>query len=170
MSAIIYFLPALLILPLIILIKRILERDKRGILITFVPFLIAAIAFALYHYPIDNVLGHYSFGSIMFHGKVLNDVEITNQDDINKILKVINKHTFIRSATKTVEPQTFPGDDLLRLDMWDPKKGVIIHMYILEENTDKDLLQINELMLNVRDKEGLSKEVFDTVRNLKIKE
>lgn len=39
--------------------------------------------------------------------------------------------------------------------------GKIFHLYILKEHTEKNVLQVNMQMYNVKDKDGISKEIIN---------
>lgn|GEM_PF-323881 len=168
MSVIICLLPAVLILAFIYLIICIVKKSREKIIKTLVVISVIVVSLTLYYYPRGNILKEYDFSSISIEGKGFANTEITDRAEINKILKVINGHTFTRSAVRTIEPQTFPENGLIRLSMWDPKKGDVLRFYILGENFEKNLLQINGAMYNAKEKERLSKEIINLLEGLSI--
>lgn len=168
MDFIVYLLPAALILICIFFVICIVKRNVRGIIINLAIVLLITIVLSFYYCPKDNILGKYNFSYIGVEGWCFPNTKITNQDDINKILEVINRHTFIRSTVRTVEASTFPGNELIMLNMWDPEKGDIIHFYILNESFEKNALQIDSVMYNVRDKEALSKDIINVLKEISV--
>lgn len=163
-----YLLPTILAVIVIYLIICIVRRKKKEIILNIVAIAVISVVLIVYYSPSDNILEKYNFDYIDIDSAIKPDVKVKGQENINKILKVINKHTFIRSAVRTVEGERFPGDDLIILSMHDTQKGKILHLYILNEHTEKDLLQINSQMYNVRDKEGLSKDIIDVLKESSI--
>lgn len=166
--AIYYLMPAVLILVCICLIMCISKKNKKGIIKTLLIILVVSITSIFYYYPQYNILKGYSFTSINIHVGRLTDTEIINQDIINELIKVINRHAFIRSAVRTVEPQIFQSNELIRLDLGDTNGKGIVHLYILYEDFDKNLLQMNDIMYNVKDKKNLSKEVIGVLNEFGI--
>jgi hypothetical protein len=170
LAFIIYLSPIILLASCVCLIILILKKNRKGIIRTLVIILVLVISLFSFYYPKSNILKGYNFNLIHIDGEGIgiSNAVITDKAIISKVLKIINNHTFIRSAVKTVETPRFQAQDLIRLDMGESKGKGVVFLYILRNDYNKNLLQINNTMYNVESREDLSKSIINLIKEYNI--
>jgi hypothetical protein len=172
MNFLFYCLPAILILLVIFLIisillsKKIINKVNKVIIVIIV---VISTVLVVYYLPKDNILGKYNFSYIDIQDGIgiKGDRTIKDQNEINNILKVINKYTFTSSAVKAVEGGVYQSNEFITFHMLDAPKGKDIWIYVFNKQIKKNVLRINNKFYNVKDNEGFSKDIFDVIRSLK---
>ncbi len=165
----VYLLPTILGVVVIYLAVCMIKKRKKGMAVSAAAAALIAAVLALYYLPGSNITAgcHFDFIDVR-SGGMQDMVKVTGQENINKLLEVINRHTFVRSAVRTVEDERFPANDLTELTMHDTQSGRLLRVYVFNEHTEKDMLQIDGQVYNVKDKEGLSRDTVNVLKELNI--
>ncbi|MBC8060516.1 MAG: hypothetical protein H7Y18_07610 [Clostridiaceae bacterium] len=178
----ILLLPYIIILFIIYLIYNIITRKQKfrklGISV-ILPILIMSIVLAFYYCPISNIFEAYNTDYINVNVKDKN-VEIRDKAKMNKVLETINKYRYTKSATRSIVPETYASDYLIIISTYEYKKRKIIHLYVhnnlitkdplptMEHGTEKNGLEINEQMYNCNDNNGLSRDIYNLIKEFGI--
>jgi hypothetical protein len=166
-SSLIWLLPYVLIALTIIMIKSIIsamkkkEKFKIDIIIEGI---VVGIILAVYYLPVNNILKDPALSSAQVINPNKKDfISITDKEKSDKLLSIINSHTFIRSAKRTILQQNFEDSEeiIIRISMEKPTQT--IYLYIYKDNLKNNFLKINNQAYNVKDKAGFSKDIFEAL-------
>lgn len=170
------FMLVFLIIYLIYIIAINKQKLNKYSIFTISFILVITIILVGYYFPNNNILKDFNRDDISIYLRVdSQNIEIKDKDKINKLVEAINRHTYIKSAAKSLEMQTFSSENLILIDIFDTKNGRLTHVYVLSnfgENDSQDLddlskgdlLQINEQMYNVKDSKGLSTDIYNLLK------
>ncbi|KUO73033.1 MAG: hypothetical protein APF77_20375 [Clostridia bacterium BRH_c25] len=169
-NTIIYLLPGILAFLIIYLIICIVSSKENVSRWNIAAIIVVSVILAMYYVPVNNILAKYDLPYIQGQTETTKNISVSEPEDVNKILEVINKHTFTRSAVRTVEQQSLAGDRQIILSTHDYNKLsgklTVIHLYVYEEPAKNTALQINEQFYNAKDSEGLSRDIFNVLAEI----
>ncbi len=139
--------------------------------------LLCIMVLAVYYFPSSNILKRYEIDSIRISGDSIDsnhneDVErrLANQKDVQKIVDTINRFKFYRSAYRTISDVNLSNDAVsISFYMHDHKESKFIYLYITEDNSDLNLLKIDNQSYNVIEHEDLSRELMEQLQELESK-
>lgn len=169
---IILILPFFLVIVIAASVYNIIQSRKIiSITDIFVIGLMIIILF-WYYFPQRNVLNDYTLESITIHIKD-EIITITEEVQLDEIKALLNRYSYIRNVTDTLNSTFFDTENLIRLDYNIVSKGKpsLIHFYIMYPNTltsealqntsKSNRLQINEQFYSVNMPYDLSNELYN---------
>lgn len=145
-------------------------RQKTGRLniYSLIAAIVIPIVLTLYYLPNRNILKGYTleYMNITVHKTIDNhqSIVITDKEKVGKILSIINNYTFTRSAVRTVRQQNFADSLYIMIGTSNKQPVRLIQLYVLKDNIKNNALEINDQMYNVRDKAGLSEDIFNVLK------
>jgi hypothetical protein len=166
-----YFLPYIFLVLIIYMTDNIIRtRRKTGRLniYSLIAAIVIPIVLIVYYLPNRNILKGYTLNhmNITVHKTIDNhqSVEVTDKEKVDKILSIINNHTFIRSAVRTVRQQNFADSLYIMIGTSNKQPVRLIQLYVLKDNIKNNAIEINSQMYNVKDKAGLSEDIFNVLK------
>lgn len=158
----VYLLPGILgflVFYLLVCISSSKENIKKWNIVSIAA---ASIILTVYYLPKYDILSCYTLPYMQVETE--SELRELKPEHTKAILEVINRHTFTRSAVRTVENQNLSGNRWVILSTHEydeaSKRYAIIHLYVFAEPVENNVLQINEQMYNVKDKPGLSRDIY----------
>jgi hypothetical protein len=166
-----YLLPYIFLVLIIYMTDNLIRtRQKTGRLNIYnlIAAIIIPIVLTVYYLPNRNILKGYTLNymNITVHKTIDNhqSIEIKDKEKVDKLLSIINKHTFIRSAARTVKQQNFADSLYIMIGTSNKQPVRLIQLYVLKDNIKNNALEINDQMYNVREKSGLSEDIFNVLK------
>lgn len=162
----IYLLPPILIFTVVHLVLSLVRKNKRSIYICMSTILVILLTLTIYYFPNDDILDNNKFESISLSVKGMAEVEVHDKNSIDKIVAVMDNHTYIRSAVETIERRRFESRSVIELNMVDLRSGTFFHLYIFENPPQQSFLQINSQRYKIRNSKKLTNELMDILNGL----
>jgi stress response protein SCP2 len=91
-------------------------------------------------------------------------VLITDKEKVDKLVSIVNSHTFIRSAKRTIRQQDFADSQCIMIGTLNEQPWRLIQLYVLKDNSNKDALEINGQIYNAMDKWRISEDIFNALK------
>jgi hypothetical protein len=168
-----YFLPYIFIALIIYVANNIIRvRQKTGRINIYglIVVIVISIVLTVCYLPNRNILKDYTLGfiNITVHKPFNNhqSIVITDKEKAGKVLSIVNKHTFTRSAVRTVRQQNFADSLYIMIGTSNKQPVRLIQLYVLKDNIKSNALEINDQMYNVKDKSGFSKDIFNVIKEI----